>query len=822
MKIQKFAFLSLIGFFLIIGALSGSFYYVERIGTLKYLSENINQNIFRLEEDIQKSLQQNRLENIQTLLDQACAIDGAFGILSLSMDGESITVSSSRSLTGKLIDEGYIPLSTISKELVEDGQLHYSSELSYFLGTQKKTAVLLIDLDRGFIFERLNHMAMLYGTILFLILGTVAISVLSGVRWLVIAPLERITRRAQNQDEAQEKYLIEELSILDQTLYDSFHSMQIQQDHLQEALNESRYLDGILRTVADINQLLITAKNIDELLDDSCRRLAEHPGYELCQIALKEKDALVLKAYSDDLTGYLYPKMTTIFEGIKVDEGDPSIRAIRENTTVVIEHLEHENSWGAWRFIAEKGRYGSVISLPLVSAMDSSPLGVMTLYAKRSEGFEPKEISMLEELAGDIGFAILSFGQREQLRYHLTTDQITDLPNRFTLVEALRGEDVCALAIINIDRFGDINEVYGVAIGDAILSGYGYWLRLKMASQENIAIYKMGSDEYALVASHCSELSLFITFLEELIIATQKESFVIEGIEIVLTITVGVARLSDRVLEHATAALKLAKRQRHSLELFSSESKHEQENNIAWYKRIKEAIEEARIVPYFQPIVDNQSGEIIKYEALMRLIDTDGSVISPYLFLEIAKKTKLYPELTKIMIEQVVEVFKTSKLRVSLNLSTQDLVNPDLADYLERVICDNGVGQLMIFEILESEGIENYASVSAFVDRFKAIGCHFAIDDFGSGYSNFDHLLKLNIDTLKIDGSLIKNLPHDRNAQIFVKHICDFAHEMGIDVVAEFVANEEIFNRVKDIGIDASQGYYFYEPSAVLVEGKQG
>jgi c-di-GMP phosphodiesterase len=821
-KIQRFSLLGLLGFFIIIGAVSGSFYYIERVGTLKYLSENINQNIFRLEEDIQKSLQQNRLEDIQTLLDQASAIDRSLGTLSLSIDGNSIAVSSSRSLTGKLIDEGYIPLSDITKELIEDNHLHYSCEVNYFSGVQKKTAVLLIDLDGGFIFERLNHIAMLYGIILFLVLSIVALSVLSGVRWLVISPLERIIRRTQNQEGTREKYFIEEISILDQTLYDSFHSMQTQQNNLQDALNESRYLDGILRTVADINQLLITAKDMDELLKDSCRRLAEHPGYELCQIALKEKDVLILKAYSDDSTGYLYPKMTTTFEGLKIDESDPNIRAIRENATIVVEHLEYENSWGAWRFIAEKGRYGSVISIPLFSAMDTSPLGVMTLYAKHSEGFELKEISMLEELAGDIGFAIQSFSQREQLKYHLTTDQITDLPNRFTLVEALQGEDICVLAIINIDRFGDINEVYGVAIGDAILSRYGHWLRNKTALQENLALYKMGSDEYALVASHCNDLNLFITFLEELIITTQKETFVIEGIEIVLTITVGVARLSDRVLEHATAALKLAKRQRHSLEIFSTESKHEQENNIAWYKRIKEAIEEARIVPYFQPIVDNRNGIIIKYEALMRLIDTDGSVVSPYRFLDIAKKTKLYPELTKIMIDKVVDVFKTSKLPVSLNLSTQDLVNPELADYLERTICDNGVGHLMIFEILESEGIENYSLVSAFVDRFKAIGCHFAIDDFGSGYSNFDHLLKLNIDTLKIDASLIKNLPHDRNAQIFVKHICDFAHEMGIDVVAEFVANEEIYKRVKEIGIDASQGYYFYEPSAFLIEEKQG
>lgn len=818
MKIQRFSFISVILFFILIAVLSSSFYHIERVGTLRYISDGINQNMFRLEEDIQTSLQQNQIEGIQTLLDKVSAIDGAIETLSLSLDGKSVAVSSSRTLSGKLIEGEYLPLEQLSQGLIEDESLHYSSTLSYFSGATKKKAVLLIDLNKTLIFERLNHIAIFYGAALFLVLGIVALGVLVGVRKLIILPLEKITSRAQEKNGVQENYFIEELAILDQTLCNSFHSMRIQQEDLKEALNESRYLDGILRTVADINQFLITAKNVNELIYHSCHRLAEHPGYELCYISLKEGDSLIVQAYSSDPTGYLYPKMSIPLNGGSVDESDPVIQAIRENKTIVREHLEHATSIGSWRFIAEKGRYGSMISLPLVSAIDTFPVGVVTLYAKRSEGFEPKEISMLEELAGDIGFAVRSFTQREELQYHLTTDSITDLPNRFSLVEALAQDHVCGLAIINIDRFSDINEVYGVSIGDAILSGYGHWLSLKIMSQQNITLYKMGSDEYALVASHCDDLRAFISFLEELIVTTQKESFVIEEIEIVLTISIGVARISDRVLEHATAALKQAKRERHSIEIFSFESKHEQENNIAWYKRVKEAIEESRIVPYFQPIVDNQNGAILKYEALIRLIDKDGSVITPYLFLEIAKKTKLYPELTKIMIDKVVEVFKGSTTPVSLNLSTQDLINPELADYLEHTIHDNGVAQLMIFEILESEGIDNYSSVSEFVDRFKSIGCRFAIDDFGSGYSNFDHLLKLNIDTLKIDGSLIKNLPHDRNAQIFVKHICDFAHEMGISVVAEFVANEEIYKRVKEIGIDASQGYYLYEPSPLLIE----
>jgi len=142
MKIYRFTLLSVLGFFIIIGMLSASFYYIERVGTLRYLSESINQSIFRAEEDIQKLLQQNRLENIQALLDQVSAIDGGVETLSLSLDGNSIAVSSSRSLTGKLINEEYLPLSSISDELVKNEQLHYSSELSYFSGAKKNDGCL--------------------------------------------------------------------------------------------------------------------------------------------------------------------------------------------------------------------------------------------------------------------------------------------------------------------------------------------------------------------------------------------------------------------------------------------------------------------------------------------------------------------------------------------------------------------------------------------------------------------------------------------------------------------------------------------------------
>ncbi len=813
MKIQRFTLINIIAVSLLIAITSAGFYAIERITMLRYLGSTLNQSVYNLEEELIKALQENRTDRVQALLDRSAAIDDAIDALSLTVDGRIITLSSSRSLRGKAVRDDYREIADIARGLSEEAHLNYSVELTYFAKSRRESALLLIDLNEAFIFGRLRESALVYGGTLFLIFAVLGIGVFAIVRRWIVRPLETIAARAARQESSGGEHLIEELTVLDQVLASSFRSMKMQQDHLREALEETRHLDRILRTVADVNQYLLSAKGSEELLRQACGRLAQHPGYDLCHVALKSGDALVIEAFSADPTDYLYRGMKIALNPDGADGLEPAVRAYKEKVTVIFEQLEKNASLGGWRYIAEKGRFGSLIAIPLLESMENPPIGVLTIYTKNSYGFDSQEVAMLEELAGDIGFAIASYRHREELQYHQTTDAITDLPNRVSLMDALDKEGTSALAIVNIDRFSDVNEVYGVEIGDAILSGYGHWLRRKLASQEGITLYKLGSDEYAFVFERCGDLHYCTTFLEGLIEQTQKESFVIEGIEIVLTITAGIAPVSEHTLEHAAAALKQAKRKRHSLEVFSVAFKAEQENNIAWYKRIKEAVEESRIVPYFQPIVDNATGKIIKYEALIRMIAEDGKVISPFHFLEVAKKTKIYPELTKMMIAKVIERFRGGNVPVSLNLSTQDLTNPDLADYLEAVIHEEGVGKLILFEILESEGFENYEAVSLFIDRFRSIGCRFAIDDFGSGFSNFDHLLRLNVDTLKIDGSLIKNLPHDRNAQIIVRHIADFAREMGIMTVAEFVANEAIYRRVCEIGIDASQGYYFYEPS---------
>lgn len=817
MKINRFTSLAAVGIGIVITTLAASFFIVERNLMLQSLADDLNQNLFYIESELRHTLGDKPVSQIQSVLDRAVAINQSLLVISVSVDGEHISASSSRSLVGRLLEKNYLPMTDLAQGIVK-GHVDYREIINFYENnTDRKQIVLLITLDSKYVFDRMNRVAFFYGFDLFIVLGLIALAVYIVADRVITVPFSRIINHAREGIAPAGSYFIDELNELNRTLNETFSALSQKQYELKRSLAQTTYLDGVLRTVADINQLLITSKNVRELMDQSVSRLARHSGYSVCLILRAEQAQLIVRACSinDDNPLCLGRLMT---DGAEIDAGNPFVQSFMTKRAVVVEQLLLDASdpglhLAPWRLLAAQKSSGSLIALPLVSNVQDDPMGVLVVYALRASGFELKEIAMLEELAGDIGFAIRAFEHREQLQHHLTTDADTGLPNRVAFIDQLNTSSGGLIGLINIDRFSDINAVYGVAIGDALLKQYGLWLKARTQDRDDIQLYRMGGDEFALYFGSSELLSEVRLFFVDLIAATSNSAFKVEGVEIVLTITVGVAHAADGGLAHASAAIKQAKLDHQSIGLFNGlDSTKQQENNIAWYKRIKDAIETSRIVPYFQPIVDNKTQAVTKYEALIRMIDSDGMVITPYQFLDVAKKTKLYSQLTRVMIDKVLEVFKESTVPVSINLSTEDLMNQELSDYLAQRLTETGMGHLLVFEILESEGVNNYEVVSAFIQRFKAKGCLFAIDDFGSGYSNFDHLIKLNMNILKIDGSLIRTLPHDRNSQIIVQHICDFAHEMGIRTVAEFVSNEAVYRQVCKIGIDDSQGYYFYEP----------
>ena len=238
--------------------------------------------------------------------------------------------------------------------------------------------------------------------------------------------------------------------------------------------------------------------------------------------------------------------------------------------------------------------------------------------------------------------------------------------------------------------------------------------------------------------------------------------------------------------------------------------------NIQTVHLIKKAIVNLKIINYYQGIVNNKTKKIEKYESLVRLIDDNGKVLSPFFFLDAAKKGNYYHYITNIVLDNSFNTLKRIKEDVSINLSFLDIELDVIRHKIYNLLKTNKEHtNRVVFELLEDENTRNLDLIKEFINEVKQYGVKIAIDDFGSGYSNYIRLLDFQPDILKIDGSLIKNIETDEFSQSIVKSIVTFAKERNLQTVAEFVENENIAKIITDLEIDYSQGYYYDKPSPI-------
>ena len=469
--------------------------------------------------------------------------------------------------------------------------------------------------------------------------------------------------------------------------------------------------------------------------------------------------------------------------------------------------------------------------MPLKTIADAArrfrPGGPLDLpaYAKSDE------IGMIADALREMNARITDYARRQeniahlledevnkktaQLRHQLYTDGLTALPNRTKLMIDIDGKEIGTLVLVNIDDFKQINNFYGHIAGDHVLLKLA---RVLAQRCPDMKLYKLSADEFALL----SEETLPYDEVEYRIakVIAQIESLVIMYAEAELTIrvTAGITRELYKGMEKADIALKAARSRRKPFLIYdrSLDVEHLYEQNMQWLQRLKSAIDEKRVVPYYQPIFDNTTHTVKSYECLIRLIEKDGSILQPQHFLPISKKARLYHRLTQIMVEESCRYFSGRPESFSVNLSVDDITDEKTVMFIQDKVTQYGVEGQITFEILESEGIENYEEVSEFIHRMKHLGCRFAIDDFGSGYSNFEHLLHLDIDFIKIDGSIIQNLDTDENSLLIVEAIVNIAQKRRLQCIAEFVHNAEVLKIVKGLGIRYAQGFYLGEPKPTI------
>ena len=395
-------------------------------------------------------------------------------------------------------------------------------------------------------------------------------------------------------------------------------------------------------------------------------------------------------------------------------------------------------------------------------------------------------------------------------------DELTGLQNRSSMHYKLSTllNQYSTLILINIDRFSDINDYFGYEEGNKVLKDFA--LELKKRHSE---VFRISGDEFAILCEHeLDEQTKNETV--EMLVELESFEFKIGENRVSLLLSCGAAYgHKSQLYKLAHIALKENKTSNNQVVFYNdNENLSKQiDENIKVISKIRTALKEDRFVPVFQGIVDNKTKKIVKYESLVRLKESDGTLTSPFFFLEHSKKAKLYTKLTKVMIKKSFEKFANEPYAFSINLSLQD-INHDkvvnlLIEHLEKYKC----GSRVVLEIVESEGIENFDELQVFIKQVKKYGCKIAIDDFGTGYSNFSYLAKLNVDFIKIDGSLVKDIDKDKSQLTIVESILHFAKKMNIKTIAEYVENENIYNKLNKLGVDFSQGYLFSTPQEELL-----
>lgn len=394
--------------------------------------------------------------------------------------------------------------------------------------------------------------------------------------------------------------------------------------------------------------------------------------------------------------------------------------------------------------------------------------------------------------------------------------KIIKLPNRKDFFKDNSEKKFNKLAIFDISGFGNINHYYGYEIGEKILKIISQRLQSKFQDSK---IYYLGADIFAVTSTKEIIKDRFIQNIKSIIWYFGYSPIEIDSNKIYIPLKAGVAINYPELLLGAEFALKQCKNLKHNLVIYDSEEHHichpnskSIEQDLFWESEIIEAVKKDRFEIFIQSI---NGLNYKKYEVLVRMRNSKDEIVTPYFFINRAKKINLYTQITKKVIEKSFEFFENKKVEFSINLSIGDILDKEVVDFLIKKIYEYQISEYLTIEITESEGVENIEELVSFIKIIKNFGVKIAIDDFGTGYSNFSYLVKLQADFIKLDGSIIQEINKSKSAKAVVEAIVFFASKVGIKTVAEFVSTKEIYETCKELNIDYFQGYLFDEPKNI-------
>jgi diguanylate cyclase (GGDEF)-like protein len=599
------------------------------------------------------------------------------------------------------------------------------------------------------------------------------------------------------------------------------------QDVSEQKLAEMqiRRLNRVYAVLSGINTLIVRARERDELLGEACRIAVEHGKFPLAWIGLLDADRtrISVVASAGAAEGYLDLMPMQVGDGPQ-GQGMAGL-AVRERRAMIANDIASDARI-VTKQAARDREFRSLVVLPLV--VSGEPVGVLALYAEQKGFFDAQEMRLLNELAGDVSFAIGNIEKERKLQYLSYFDPLTGLANRTLFMDRLaqavaatREPRVLALAVIDVARFKTINDSLGRHAGDEVLTQIGH--RLAALTGDASRVARISADRFGVIIPNARGEAQIARVLEAGYAQIEGRPFAVADSELRLAIRTGISLFpndgadADAVFTNAESALKKAKASAERYLFYTQAMTERVSERLTLETKLRRAIEQQEFVLHYQPKVDLERRRLVGVEALIRWQGPEG-LVPPAQFIPLLEETGLINSVGLWAMKQALLDHRKwsaqglNAPRVAVNVSAVQLRQRDFVALVQEVLAQGASPTPLDLEITESMLMDDLEGNIEKLNAVRALGVDIAIDDFGTGYSSLGYLARLPVQQLKIDRSFIISMDRDPNAMTLVSTMLSLAHALGLKVVAEGVETEAQANTLRLLRCDAIQGYLISKP----------
>ena len=589
-----------------------------------------------------------------------------------------------------------------------------------------------------------------------------------------------------------------------------------------------KYLSRVQAVLSGINALIVRVQDRDELYREACQIVVDKGGFRMALLVIVDPSTkkVVSIASAGKNEGLLAMIKDRLSSSVEISNTMVGL-AISGKQPVVSNDSLNDLRVAFTSKYAESG-VRSMVILPLL--ISDEAIGAIALYASEIEFFHEEEMKLLTELAGDIAFAVDHLDKQEKLNYLAYYDVLTGLANRTLFLErvsqymrsAINGGYKFAIGLLDLERFKNINDSLGRAVGDALLRQVAE--RLTQFAQDATLLARIDADHFAFVVPEVRRDGNMVRLIEKTMEAFHQHPFRLNNTVFRISARVGVALFpddgtdADTLFRNAEAALKKAKTSGNRYLFYTQKMTSMVAGRLMLENQLRQAIDNEEFVLHYQPKVNLVSGLVTSAEALIRWNDPRASLVHPGIFIPILEETGLIHEVGRWALRQAIEDYLRWRkmglpaVRIAVNVSPMQLRSHSFVAEIEQKIgIDAHAAEGLELEITESLIMEDFEHNITSLQAIRAMGITIAIDDFGTGFSSLNYLAKLPVDTLKIDRSFVVEMNTPEGFSL-VSTIITLAHSLKLKVVAEGVETEQQLRQLLSLNCNEMQGFLFSKP----------